>query len=485
VASAPSVAAALHRLLAAAIDLTGAERAFLVRRERGDRGDPRVEALSSRRPDGRRRPSATLVRSALTRRRAHLSVRHADEPLVAGESVRALGLRTVLAAPLPSPPTPAPGLAALLLDSRLAIHGEVRAAELTAAVSALAALAALTLFGTSRGPTPAAGGAGEPVGVSRVFVEMLDWVRRVAPHPFPVLVTGESGSGKEGVARALHAASGRRGPFLAVNCAAFPESLLESELFGARRGAYTGSDRDRPGLFRSADGGTLLLDEVGDMPMTMQAKLLRALQEKRVRAVGGDEELPVDVRIVSATNRELPTLIEAERFRADLYHRLALVEVRVPPLRERRDDLPLLARHLTARLCAEGGLRPAPLSRCALERLRAHDWPGNVRELEAVLVRALLRCGGTEIRGDDLDLLPRGDPRDGAQPRLATVDGGPLERSMIVEALRDHGDSVAAAAARIGWTRQKLYRRMAALGISRRGAQRSVRTTSSESSTFQ
>jgi sigma-54-dependent transcriptional regulator len=269
---------------------------------------------------------------------------------------------------------------------------------------------------------------------------------------------------------------------VALNCTAVTESLLEAELFGAVRGAYTGLDRDRPGLFRQAHRGTLFLDEVGDMPAAMQAKLLRAIESGRVRAVGDVSETAVDVRIVAATHRDLRLQVERGLFRADLYYRLAVLRVDVPPLRERLDDLPTLVAELTPRLARETGCTTIRLAAESWARLCEHDWPGNVRELHATLAAALLRAAGGEIHPRHLDL-----------PRVRTVETG-LEGEMIVSALRAAGGNIARAAARIGWTRQKLYRRMRALELRRPAA--SVLsagacghglggTTSSDSSTFQ
>ena len=291
---------------------------------------------------------------------------------------------------------------------------------------------------------------------SRAWRRMLDWVRRAAPSHLPVLVSGESGSGKEGISRMLHRLSSRcGGPFVAISCTALTETLLDAELFGAVRGAYTGSDRDRPGLLRLADGGTLLLDEVGDMPASMQAKLLRAIEERRIRPVGGNAEQPVDVRIIAASHRELPRRVEEGAFRADLYYRLAVLQVRVPPLRERIEDLELLVDELTPRLARETGHGALRLSPEAWRRLRSHGWPGNVRELHAVLAGALLRSAGGRIEPAHLGLP---DP-DGRPPGA--------EREMIEKALVAAEGSVTDAAARIGWSRQKLYRRIKTLRISR------------------
>jgi DNA-binding NtrC family response regulator len=299
----------------------------------------------------------------------------------------------------------------------------------------------------------------------------------VASTDLPVLIGGESGAGKESVARDLHRLSRRQaGPYVAVNCAALAESLLEAELFGAVRGAYTGAERDRPGLFRRAAGGTLFLDEVGDMPGPMQAKLLRALEQGRVRPVGGAEEIPVDVRIVAATHHDLASHVARGRFRHDLYYRLAVLRIDVPPLRERLADLPALVADLAPRLLGQTGSRSLRLSAEAWAWLRAQPWPGNVRELHAVLARALLRSGGRrEIDVADLEPL---DPARAAEARSAPA---PLEAQMIVQALEQSAGRLSEAASRIGWTRQKLHRRVRALGLG--GLQRG--RTSSHSSTFQ
>jgi DNA-binding NtrC family response regulator len=295
---------------------------------------------------------------------------------------------------------------------------------------------------------------------------MLDWARRVARSELAVLIQGETGSGKEGVARVLHDESRRRdGPFVPLNCTAFSEGLLDAELFGAVRGAYTGSERDRGGLFRAADGGTLFLDEIGDMPGAMQSKLLRALQERRIRPVGSSREVAVDVRVVSATHRDLEAEVRRGTFRADLYYRLAVAVVRVPPLRDRLDDLELIVARLEPRLRGETGCPRVRMAPCARERLRAHAWPGNVRELHAVLARALLRSSGGEIRAAHLGrLAPTAENDESARPD-GTDDLVGMERRMIDAALRVADGSITAAAQQIGWTRQKLYRRMKALDV--------------------
>ncbi len=364
----------------------------------------------------------------------------------------------MLAAPLPAVDG---RRAAIVLDSREPLS--LDAAEGCGLVRAFAGLVALLRrsapFDRPRKRPPEA----VPVGGSPAFLRLQDDIRLAARVPLPALVIGESGSGKELVARALHEGGARaRRPFVAINCAAIPEALLERELFGATRGAFTGADRDHPGLFRQADGGTVFLDEIGDMPLALQAKLLRALQEGAVRAVGALEERPIDVRVIAATHRDLDALVAESRFRADLRWRLEVLVLRVPPLRERAGDLPLLSARLIERVADRCGLPPARLDGAALEQLAAHAWPGNVRELESALARGLLRARDGVIRAGDLDVgLGRG-PASGPEP-----EAGPrsLERVMIEDALRAARGNLTAAAVRIGWSRQALYRRIHALGM--------------------
>jgi len=233
------------------------------------------------------------------------------------------------------------------------------------------------------------------VGTSAAMREVMELAMRVAPFPSTVLLTGESGSGKEAVARAVHRASPRRDRgFVAVNCGAIPENLLESELFGHEKGAFTGADRAREGVFEEADGGTLFLDEIGELSLPLQVKLLRVLQERVIRRVGGSGERPVDVRVLAATARDLVEQVKAGKFRDDLYYRINVVQVHIPPLRTRPEDIPLLAEHFLRRH-AERLQVPTPgLPRALLPVLAAYSWPGNVRELENVLERALILSGG-------------------------------------------------------------------------------------------
>lgn len=265
----------------------------------------------------------------------------------------------------------------------------------------------------------------EFIGSSAPIQRILDMIPRVASTPSTVLITGESGTGKELLARAIHAASAQaEGPFLSVNCGALPEGLLESELFGHVRGAFTGAVRDHPGLFVEASGGSLLLDEVGELTPPMQAKLLRVLQEHRVRPVGGTREIEFDVRVLAATNRDLRAEVEQGRFREDLYYRLNVLHLHLPPLSRRADDLPELARHFVRRTCARFGIEEKRIAPDAIRVLQAYSWPGNVRELENIIERTValetsslissgslpehLRGGGAAVTLDHVSLPEEG-----------------------------------------------------------------------------
>ncbi|MFK7988281.1 MAG: sigma 54-interacting transcriptional regulator [Sandaracinaceae bacterium] len=290
------------------------------------------------------------------------------------------------------------------------------------------------------------------VGTSRSIRHALAVARRVAPSDLSVLIEGESGTGKELFARFVHDESRRREePFLALNCGALPETLLESELFGHVRGAFTGATRDHPGLFRTTRGGTLLLDEIGEMPLRMQVRLLRVLQEREVRPLGSTRSEPVDVRIIAATHRHLDRDVEAGRFRQDLYFRLVGVRLTLPPLRERRDDIPGLVERLLDRIAAEPGMRAVTLSRAAMGALLLHDWPGNVRELEQALRRGILIGDGDILGPDDL-ALAFGQVVDRASA-LRTFDRGLVER-----ALSAAGGNKSKAARTLGVSRPTLYR---------------------------
>jgi two-component system NtrC family response regulator len=278
------------------------------------------------------------------------------------------------------------------------------------------------------------------IGRSGAMRRLFDRVERLAPTRATILLSGESGTGKELAARALHQLSPRRErPFVAVNCAAIPETLIESEFFGVERGAYTGADRTRPGKFEAADRGTLFLDEIGELPLALQPKLLRALQEGRIARVGGGAELEVDVRVVAATNRELAQEVAAGRFREDLFYRLNVVPLELPPLRDRREDVPRLAEHFAERAARRHGLAPVALPPAVLRRLIEHSWPGNVRELANVVERLVLLAEGGAARLGDLP--PEMDP--GARPAPAGAFRLPpqglawdsLERDLLGQAL--------------------------------------------------
>lgn len=294
-------------------------------------------------------------------------------------------------------------------------------------------------------------------GMKRVY-EILD---RVAANEVPVVITGESGTGKELVARAIHRGSARaKGPYVSLNCGAIPEGLLESELFGHVAGAFTGATRSREGVFLQADGGTLFMDEIADMPPRMQLDLLRVLQERRVRPVGSSDDQPIDVRIVTASKRPLRQLIDDGLLREDLYYRLAVVEIPLPPLRERRKDLPLLCDHFLERIANERNEPKKLLSRSAVQRLASHDFPGNVRELEHLLINASVFSTGPTIDADDLSI--EASPSNiGAEGALASYrDFKDAERQRILAALNAHDWNRAQAARSLGMARRTFYRRL-------------------------
>jgi transcriptional regulator with GAF, ATPase, and Fis domain len=293
------------------------------------------------------------------------------------------------------------------------------------------------------------------IGESRAIRQVLELVRRVAPIDVTVMLRGESGTGKERVARLLHSLSRRRqAPFVPLNCAAVPETLLEAELFGIERGVATGVDA-RVGKFELASSGTLFLDEVGDLSPLLQAKLLRVAQEREIERVGGRQRIRVDVRLITATNRNLEAMIEAGEFREDLYYRLRVVELTLPPLRARREDLPLLARHFVRLHGRRLGRGELALSRAALEVLLQHDFPGNVRELENVLEAAVALAGGPRLEADDVRLAA-GFRR--ARGELATGTLDEVVRAHVGSVLERHQGNRVAAARELGIDRSTLYR---------------------------
>ncbi len=317
-------------------------------------------------------------------------------------------------------------------------------------------------------------GWGEFVGRSAPMTALYELVHRVAPTRSGVLIAGETGTGKELVARAIHRESGRQGLFVAINCAAIPPDLLESELFGVRKGAFTGADRDRTGRFELASGGTLFLDEVTETPPALQAKLLRVLQEGTVERLGSHQPVPVDLRVVAATNRDPAAAVAEGRLREDLYYRLNVVRVDVPPLRERGDDVGLLARHFLESYCAEIGRQPPRLGADALERMRRYRWPGNVRELQNTMERAAVLCPGGVVDAAQLpvelsaETAPAAAPATEAetwedlemQPRVEA-----LERRLIGQALEQAGDNKAGAARLLRISERSLWYKIKKYGL--------------------
>ncbi|WP_443192274.1 sigma-54-dependent transcriptional regulator [Pseudomonas indica] len=296
-------------------------------------------------------------------------------------------------------------------------------------------------------------------------------VAKLARSQAPVYISGESGSGKELVARLIHEQGPRtEQPFVPVNCGAIPSELMESEFFGHKKGSFTGAIEDKQGLFQAANGGTLFLDEVADLPLPMQVKLLRAIQEKAVRAVGGQQEVMVDVRILSATHKDLAAEVAAGRFRQDLYYRLNVIELRVPPLRERREDIPLLADVMLKRLAEGTGQPPAKLTGEALEKLKNYRFPGNVRELENMLERAYTLCEDDLIQAPDLRLADASGAAESGEASLAQIDNledylEEIERKLIMQALEETRWNRTAAAQRLGLTFRSMRYRLKKLGI--------------------
>lgn len=296
-------------------------------------------------------------------------------------------------------------------------------------------------------------------------------IGKLARSQAPVYISGESGSGKELVARLIHEQGARHEqPFVPVNCGAIPSELMESEFFGHKKGSFTGAMEDKPGLFQAANGGTLFLDEVADLPLPMQVKLLRAIQEKAVRSVGGSKEVVVDVRILCATHKDLASEVTAGRFRQDLYYRLNVIELRVPPLRERREDIAQLAEVMLRRLAQETGDTPARLQADALAKLQSYRFPGNVRELENMLERAYTLCDGDEIKPSDLRLSDAPGMPENGEASLAQIDNledhlEDVERKLIMQALEETRWNRTAAAQRLGLSFRSMRYRLKKLGL--------------------
>lgn len=321
------------------------------------------------------------------------------------------------------------------------------------------------------------------IGDTPVMATLKRDILRLARSQAPVHIHGESGVGKEVVARLIHESGPRSsGPFLAINCGAIPAELVESELFGHRKGSFTGATADKPGLFQAASGGTLLLDEIADLPLSVQVKLLRVIQEKAVRPIGEQKEIPVDVRLMSATHKSLLDEVRGGRFREDLYYRINVIDLMVPPLRNRRADIPLIAAHILKKMPPGAGDRPLRLSDRAAARLMAHEFPGNIRELENILARAAALLEGHVIDTADLELDAIASPEPTAEEDASdesadapvSVEGASgdldgylsgIERTIIEEALQTHRWNRTATAKSLGITLRSLRYRLKKLGI--------------------
>jgi len=310
------------------------------------------------------------------------------------------------------------------------------------------------------------------LGESPAIIHVRDLIEKLARSEAPVHITGESGSGKELAARLIHQKSARRDrPFVPVNCGAIPENLMESEFFGYKKGAFTGADSERDGFFQAANGGTLFLDEVADLPLTMQVKLLRAIQEKKARKVGSTQEDAVDVRIISATHQNLADCVESGKFRHDLYYRLNVIELRMPALRDMREDIPAIASAVLDKLAVQAKVTRPALEEDAMQALAQYDFPGNVRELENILERAMALCDGQRITKIDLQLTPPDamemvqttEGSDGKWPLQEYLDR--VEKEAILEALEKTRYNRTAAAKLLGITFRAMRYRMERLGI--------------------
>jgi two-component system, NtrC family, response regulator len=310
------------------------------------------------------------------------------------------------------------------------------------------------------------------IGKSREMHAVFAFIQKVAPTIAPVLLLGESGTGKEMAALAIHQRSLRKdGPFIAINCNAIPENLLESELFGYEKGAFTGAHQQRKGLIETAQAGTLFLDEIGELPPPIQIKLLRFLQEQRFQRVGGRQEIQADTRVIAATNADLKESIAQGKFREDLYFRLAVVVINLPPLRDRGDDVGMLAQEFLQQFAAQNGRRNLAFAPDALRAINRHSWPGNVRELQNRVKRAVIMADGKRVTESDLELDRSADNLPAATLKQARET---VERELVQQALKKHSGKISAAATELGISRPTLYELMEKLGIVRPGGQLKV-----------
>ncbi|MBI4617554.1 MAG: sigma-54-dependent Fis family transcriptional regulator [Planctomycetes bacterium] len=482
----------LDRVLAAALELSGAERGFLVI---GRGAEERVLGKTldgDSIPDAAARVSRGVLEEAIqSRRRVLVADAATAKPYSDRESITTRHLRSILCLPLLAGDET---LGCLYLDHRH--HEGVFAGPGLSVLASLADHAAAAIatarrvaeierlnrelsrdnrvlsrsLEEARAWTPGGDARHRIVGSSPLLADLREKIRRAAETDLPVLVTGESGAGKELVARALHAQGPRRdGPFIAENAAALSGSLLEAEIFGHEKGAFTGADESRPGLFEAAHGGILFLDEVGELPAPAQAKLLRVLEEKAVRRVGGTRETAVDVRVVAATNRDLEAMVREGRFREDLFYRLGVVVLRMPSLRERMEDLPELAEHFLREFAVREGTPLKRLAPEALAELLARRWDGNVRELRNVLEAAALLAEGVSIRREDipspaaLGTAPGVEDLGTALPFSTYKDA--LARRYFEQLLARHAGNITQAASAAGMSRQNLQRYLRELGL--------------------
>jgi len=313
------------------------------------------------------------------------------------------------------------------------------------------------------------------IGRSPAMQEIFSTIERVAPTRATVLLAGESGTGKDLIARAIHYHSPRRDrPFVKINCAAIPENLMESELFGYEKGAFTGAVTSKPGKFEQADAGTVFLDEIGDVPPAVQVKLLRVLQEREFERLGSNKTRQIDVRVIAATNTDLRAALESGEFREDLYYRLNVVPINMPPLRERKEDIPALAEHFVKKYAADFGSKATSISEGAIEVLLKHNWPGNVRELQNVIERSLVLCAGERLEASDIKLdsgpAPAGGAANGFLPEGVTLQEH--ERNLIRKALEKAKGNKSQAARLLGLTRNALRYRLSQMGLDTEGDSR-------------
>lgn len=376
-----------------------------------------------------------------------------------------------------------PGVPVIVLSAHGTVHQAVDAMKLGAAdfltkpfdrEEVLFVLRKAVAAAGRATPEPVFDAPFSPLGVSAAMAGVRDMIVRSASSNATVLILGESGVGKEVVARAIHETSARREkPFIKLNCAAFPETLLESELFGYEKGAFTGAQQRKPGRIELAHGGTLLLDEIGDVPLTTQVRLLRVIQFREVERLGGTEATKVDVRFLAATHRHLPHMVETGEFRQDLYYRLNVIPLLVPPLRERPEDIALLARHFLQAAAEANGRSPFQLADDALERLLAQSWPGNVRQLENFMERLVVLSDGTRITAADVERELQRDTPSGATRGSSPAPNDPqldsqrkdAERKAIANALQRAGGNRSLAARLLGISRRTLYTKLTELGF--------------------